>query len=212
MTATYYTGKPCRNGHDSPRYIATGLCVECKRGKTKRHYDKHAEVRKVKSSAYYYENHERGKAVRQAYYQANREVGLIYRRDQWAKNRERYLAQKRERNATPEAKAAKAAKRKEQAHLYRGYEQKRRARLKGAIPKWYGELDDFAFEHAAELCDLRRKATGLAWEVDHMIPLLATRATGLHWHANIQVIPQRLNRQKNRRMILTQPREWIAHA
>ena len=27
----YYTGKPCRKGHDSPRYVSSGQCVECKR-------------------------------------------------------------------------------------------------------------------------------------------------------------------------------------
>lgn len=26
---TYRTGKPCRNGHDSFRYVSTGQCVAC---------------------------------------------------------------------------------------------------------------------------------------------------------------------------------------
>lgn len=25
----YYTGKPCVNGHDSPRYTSTGICCKC---------------------------------------------------------------------------------------------------------------------------------------------------------------------------------------
>ena len=25
----YYTGKPCRNGHDSPRYTSSGGCAQC---------------------------------------------------------------------------------------------------------------------------------------------------------------------------------------
>lgn len=212
MTDTYFTGELCRNGHIAPRRKSDGRCIECKREKDKRDYLRHAEARKAKAAEYYYANHEAQKQYRKDYFQKNRDAGLIARRENWEANREHYVARKRELNATPEAKAAKAAKRKEQAHLYRGYEQKRRARLKGSIPKWYGELDDFVMEQAAELCTRRHNVTGFAWEVDHMVPLLATRATGLHWHANLQVIPQRLNRQKNRRMILTLPREWIMHA
>lgn len=26
---TYYTGKPCVNGHDSPRLVSSGNCIEC---------------------------------------------------------------------------------------------------------------------------------------------------------------------------------------
>lgn len=29
----YYTGKPCKHGHDSERYAKTGICVECTRGR-----------------------------------------------------------------------------------------------------------------------------------------------------------------------------------
>jgi hypothetical protein len=25
----YRTGRPCRRGHDAPRYVSTGMCVEC---------------------------------------------------------------------------------------------------------------------------------------------------------------------------------------
>lgn len=42
----YYTGKPCKNNHDSQRYVRTGHCVECQRGHskdvasaTRRHYN-----------------------------------------------------------------------------------------------------------------------------------------------------------------------------
>lgn len=27
----YYTGKPCRHGHDSQRYVSSSRCVECRR-------------------------------------------------------------------------------------------------------------------------------------------------------------------------------------
>ena len=30
----YYTGKPCKHGHDSERYTATGICIECTQVRT----------------------------------------------------------------------------------------------------------------------------------------------------------------------------------
>lgn len=212
MTDTYFTGEPCRNGHIAPRYVVGGRCVECKREKDRRTYEANRDKRIAKAQDYHKANRETRIEQMREYHFANHEKALQDRRDYAAKNYDHLLAKKREYMADPANKAAKAAKKKEQAYLYRGYEQKRRARLKGAIPKWYGELDDFVMEQAAELCTRRQQSTGFAWEVDHTIPLLATRATGLHWYANLQVIPQTLNRQKNRRMILTQPREWIAKA
>jgi len=211
MTATYFTGEPCRNGHIAPRRVSDKRCVECKSAKDRRNYERYAEVRKAAASAYYYANHEAAKEYRREYFQKNREQGLLDRKANWAANRERYLERKRAKAATPEEKARRAAKRKEDAHKYRGYEQKRRARLKNAIPKWYGELDDLVFQEAAELCDRRERATGIPWDVDHMIPMLARRASGLHCATNVQVIPTLLNRRKNNRMLLTEPLEWLAH-
>ncbi len=214
MTDTYDPGKPCRNGHISPRYTATKLCVACKREKDVRNYARHTESRKAQAAAWYATNRERGMETRRAYH-ARRQGDAAYeapRKAYSAQHYDRLLARQRERMSTPEAKAAKAAKRKAEAHLYRGYEQKRRARLKGAVPPWYGELDELVLVEAAALCVQRAATTGGAWEIDHMIPLLATRASGLHCAVNIQVIPQWLNRSKNRRMILTQPGEWIQRA
>lgn len=210
----YFTGESCRNGHVDERYTNDGRCKTCKSEKDRRGYERHAEARIATAAKWYAENRDKSQLTKRAYHDRKKTdpAYQAVRKDYMEKHHERLLALQRENNSTPEAKAAKAAKKKEQAHLYRGYEQKRRARLKGAIPKWYGELDDFVMEQAAELCARRQRLTGFAWEVDHMIPLLATRATGLHWYANLQVIPQTLNRQKNRRMILTQPFEWIAKA
>lgn len=34
---TYYTGKPCKHGHDSRRYTTSGACVECLAASTEAH-------------------------------------------------------------------------------------------------------------------------------------------------------------------------------
>lgn len=93
--------------------------------------------------------------------------------------------------------------------LCKAGEHKRRARKLNAIPSWTCEFDSFAIAQAGELAALRRAATGFDWHIDHMIPLQAREACGLHIGVNLQVIPQTLNARKKNRMIFTRPGEWI---
>jgi hypothetical protein len=86
---------------------------------------------------------------------------------------------------------------------------RRRARKLHSIPGWFGEFDRLVMREAADLLPLREIATGLKWEVDHMIPLQASTACGLHVGMNVQVIPKSLNRSKRNKMILTEPGEWL---
>jgi len=72
----------------------------------------------------------------------------------------------------------------------------RRARTLQATPKWYGEFDEFVLSEAYRLCKLREQATGVKWEVDHIVPLKGENVCGLHWSANWAVITQFENRSK----------------
>lgn len=211
-TEFYLTGKPCRNGHLAKRRASDGRCTECRAETGRRTYANHAERIKTNVSARYAANREEGLKARRDYHARNKADSAYQakRKAYMVANHERLLALQRERNASVEMKARKAALRKENAHKYRGYEQKRRARLQHAVPSWFGEIDEFVLSEAAELCALRARATGFEWQIDHMIPILARRATGLHCAANIQVIPGALNRSKNNRMILTDRCEWLS--
>lgn len=88
---------------------------------------------------------------------------------------------------------------------------KRRARKVKAIPPWFGELDALVWLEASDLVQRREAATGFPWHADHMIPLAARKACGLHVAENCQVIPAALNTWKQNRMILTKPLEWLIH-
>lgn len=76
------------------------------------------------------------------------------------------------------------------------YAHKRRAYISKALPKWYGELDEFVLGEAVALCKLRERATGVPWEVDHSIPLMGKIVCGLHCWNNFEVVPKSYNRKK----------------
>lgn len=73
----------------------------------------------------------------------------------------------------------------------------------------FGEFDAFVVEEAHALAELRGR-DGPSWHVDHLVPLLARSASGLHCAFNLQVIPATLNKRKCNKMWLTVPGEWIA--
>ena len=88
---------------------------------------------------------------------------------------------------------------------------KRRSVKINAVPSWYGELDELVMVEAQHLAKLRENATGFKWNVDHMIPLQAKEACGLHCASNIQVIPESVNCAKKNSLELINQFEWIKH-
>lgn len=165
---------------------ADGLRASCKA----------CEVRRA--SNYVKKNRERVAARKAEHRKSNSEKIAITRARWVSKNREAVLAYAKEyalRN--PEKR--------------RATQSVRRARKLSATPGWFGEFDEFVMQEAAALCAERERATGFAWQVDHMIPLQAKKACGLHCAANLQVIPAALNRRKRNRMIFTNPFEWLKH-
>jgi hypothetical protein len=213
MTDTYFTGAACRNGHVAPRYVKGGRCVECKAEKDRRNYARHTDARIQKSAEWYAANRNASMATKREYHARKKDdPGYQAARRTYAEtNAEHLRRKKREYHANPANKAAKAAKKRALAHVYLSYEQKRRASAAQAVPGWYGELDEFVIREAAELCKLRKRATGIGWQVDHLIALLCKVACGLHCASNIQVIPRTLNARKNNKFELTQPLEWLSH-
>ena len=75
------------------------------------------------------------------------------------------------------------------------YLAKRRA--KHRMPKWVDKEEKFLIIEAYSLAKLRTKMTNIIWHVDHIVPLLADKASGLHTIYNLQVIPAKLNYLKN---------------
>lgn len=78
------------------------------------------------------------------------------------------------------------------------YQSKRRLQVMGR-PVFESELDRLAFCEAKDLCERRHSATGVAWSIDHVVPLNHRIASGLHNAFNLQVVPSSWNSAKGNR-------------
>jgi len=68
-----------------------------------------------------------------------------------------------------------------------------------ATPSWVrNDADDlWLINEVYELAQARTNATGIKWEVDHVIPLRGVDVCGLHTPFNLRVVPMALNRRKS---------------
>lgn len=67
------------------------------------------------------------------------------------------------------------------------------AKLK-ATPLW---ANHFFIEEIYDLAKLRTDNTGIAWHVDHIVPIRSKLVCGLHCHNNLRVIPAKINLLKS---------------
>lgn len=82
---------------------------------------------------------------------------------------------------------------KNNLHKKREYRAKRRAAILKATPLW---ANDQAIKRIYVEAAFLTKATGIRYEVDHIIPLQGKNVCGLHVANNLQVIKMIQNRQK----------------
>lgn len=122
------------------------------------------------------------------------------RRDKWKKdNPEEYK----------KSKIKYRAEKKDQVRCsYNKYNAKKRIKVRKAKIKT--EFDEFVISEAYRLSKERAKETGISWHVDHMIPLNAKKVNGLHCAENIQVIPEKMNLEKNNKMWYTKRYEFCS--
>ena len=77
------------------------------------------------------------------------------------------------------------------------YVLKRRAHEQRAQPAWANpDAIEAFYKEAARLT----RVTGIVHEVDHVYPLRGKTVSGLHCEANLQVVPQSVNRRKSNKL------------
>jgi hypothetical protein len=190
----------------------------------KRYRDENAELIRIKKAKYYNANSETINARKNELYRKNPDFVKAKVKKYRYENPDKVAATAkayRERNSDNIAKKVRQwrSENKDKVKNYIDCNKdkfaakyaKRRARKLAAVPKWTDELDELILLEASNLAMLRTKSTGISWHVDHMIPLAAKNACGLHVGINCQVIPAYLNIRKSNKMIMTEPNEWILY-
>lgn len=228
----YFTGNPCKNGQLAERNTASGncccfLCREERSAKQKKYVSENPDKKKQSDLNYKARNPDKINAMNKAYYKKNKRK-ILKRCADWKKsNKERvklldssYRDRNRERerqrlkvyseNNPEKIRASSGRYRSANLEKYRFYEASRRARKANATPAWFGELDEMVLSEAFSLCVQREKETGIKWHVDHLIPIQARMACGLHYSDNVQVIPAAVNCLKSNQLIFCEPFSWIS--
>ena len=166
--STFFTGKPCVNGHESPRYTISLLCVDCKKQTFKKAYKKDKLKWLGYSSKWEYENRDR---------------------------RKKYASEYRASNVDKIKDAARRYAEKNKAKRS-FFESVRNARKKQAFPKWLTPKEinhiEVIYKHARHLSLL----SGHKLVVDHMVPLAGKNVCGLHVPWNLQIIDVASNSKK----------------
>lgn len=171
---TRYIGVDCPQGHGGERYTSNWRCVQCSR---------------LKKQAYKKRHRKHGKVGRPKVERTPEELAAIY---------EIKKAYQREHVRSPEAKA----KRKEwlKTPAGRAYVKTKKAKNRASflkrMPKWLTPTDKWMIKEAYHIATLRTQATGIIWEVDHIIPLQGKNVSGLHVPANLQIMPKSKNCSK----------------
>jgi hypothetical protein len=174
-----------------------------------------SDAQRARNQKWYELNKEKAIAKAAARYAEKREVCLASQAEYRSANSEHINAKIRAHRAGPgrDKKAAYDAQYKDRnrescnamtrAWANRNAEkvlantQQRRAGRRLRVNQQDMELLCLVAQEANRLVKLREQATGMKWEVDHVVPLVGKRVSGLHNPFNLAVIPMAANRRKS---------------
>ena len=197
----YFTGKPCRQGHLAPKFTCSGSCTEClavRRREYMREWSaKNSEVKKQRAAEWYDKNREEIiERVRTNYYK-DIDASRQRARDYAATHRKEAVKRVRKWKQSNPEKAKINDLNRDPVKLHSS-KAKYRAARRQACPPW---VDDAHMARIHEVYKLRREIsekTGVAHEVDHIVPLQGKTVCGLHVWWNLRVIPKEENNRRPR--------------
>lgn len=179
----YFTGIPCKRGHYCERLTCNSICLLCARDHNKTHYQSSMKEkrntpsgilrRRLNDKNYLNRNHDDVNKRRRLRYAERREEMLERRRRYYNDNLPKILAS----NALIRLRRMQRAP----AWLTDAHIQE--------IEKLYHEAARLSVE------------TGIKHHVDHIVPLLGRKVSGLHVPWNMQVIPAKDNLRKGNKFV-----------
>lgn len=181
----------CSKCLSNPIFSTSTWCNECqsKRDRERRASDPEYRAKDMAASRDYYRTNRARLLAEKVIYGKQ-----VAERDQ-ARRRERYATDPRFVEKTKLRTGRYYAKK---PHVFRARDARRRATQVLATPAWadHKKIRQI-YASAAKIT----KATGIRHEVDHIVPIKGRKASGLHVHFNLRVIPIRENRRKSNKLI-----------
>jgi len=182
----YYTGKPCKHGHDAQRFVSSRGCVVCVMARAKVWKHENLEICSAEKRAWTARNREKVRALKKHYYATdeNTRKKQAQRARKWMEaNRHKY-------------RASSAKWRRANLDVAAAAQQRRRAKLLNCMPAW---ADQDAIQQFYTLAKELSEQTGVKHNVDHIVPLQGELVTGLHVEWNLQILTESENKSKGAR-------------
>ena len=174
----YFTGKSCRNGHISERYVSSANCISCSKAQSSKFYLNHKDEVLLRTRARYAKDPESAKSYRKELYRRRSEKEKNYSRQYYRENADRCQARDRQHK-------------KKHSQRYSGYTAKRRAAKLQRTPPWAN------LEGINEIYANCPKG----YHVDHIHPLQGKFISGLHVENNLQYLTPSENLSKSNSFI-----------
>ena len=164
-------------------------CKECVKQRTKARYFNTLDAQKEYFRKRYQHTIARNPEYHAQKYAANPELAAKRSRQNYERHRKQRI----------EAAVLWA---KNNRHVANAHSRAYKAAKINACPPWVRFDDELKWlmQEAYELAALRTKLFGFAWHVDHVVPLRAKQACGLHVPWNLAVIPGSDNCRKQNRL------------
>jgi hypothetical protein len=202
----YFTGLLCKHGHISARYVSTHQCCSCVTASRPEYIPVVSSVHprttaKLENKVTYNTGIPCSREHMVDRYTSSGWCLMCFKN--YYATEEQQLKKHQYRNNNTDKKAAYDKEFDKSHKAYRSaLKSSNRAKRIQRLVSWDNELTTFVFEEAVRLCDLRKKATGYSWHVDHVVPLNGRRVSGLHVWNNFAVIPAAQNMSKGNRYVM----------
>lgn len=183
-----YFGKVCAKHPEMAglRYVASWGCVSCSNEATKRNQAKDRNEVHARNKRYRELNPEKVKQMDASWRERNAEYDAARKRAYRLTNIEKITAQYKEYCDNNRGKIRAKNNKRHAAKLQR-------------LPSWLNLAELFEIECVYKYC-AALNGVGLAFHVDHEVPLRGKQVSGLHVPWNLRVIPARDNILKSNRM------------
>jgi 5-methylcytosine-specific restriction endonuclease McrA len=201
----YFTGKPCKHGHVELRQTSSESCMECLRANAKKHAANNPKTEEQKAAKAAYDreyvaaNRDKKRQQASAWKAANRDQISEYNRRQYrdpvagGKIRARLQKYTDANREVCEERWRNNVRRRMETGQHQALIAKRRDNMRTCLTQAEAAKVAQFYRVAA----LMAKRYGVAFEVDHIIPV---SRGGKHHPDNLQVLRWDLNRAKGAKM------------